>query len=221
MADIKVIAQHEDFVVAYKPCGLSFHSEEQTGFVALLEQQLEISLFPVHRLDKVTSGLLVLAKSSQAAAKLTELFTSREVDKYYLALISDKPKKKQGWIKGDMAKSRRGTYKLLKSQENPAITRFYSTSIEPGLRACLLKPYSGKTHQLRVALKSLSAPILGDDSYGGKQSDRVYLHAYYLSFNWNDERVAFSIEPEEGSKFMQLIEHEVFLSWRQPEQLEW
>ncbi|MDK1286563.1 TIGR01621 family pseudouridine synthase [Pseudoalteromonas umbrosa] len=221
MADIKVIAQHEDFVVACKPCGVSFHSEEQTGFVALLEAQLEMSLFPVHRLDKVTSGLLVLAKSSQAAAKLTELFTSREVDKYYLALISDKPKKKQGWVKGDMAKSRRGTYKLLKSQENPAITRFYSTSIESGLRACLLKPYSGKTHQLRVALKSLSAPILGDDSYGGKQSDRVYLHAYYLSFNWNNERVAFSIEPEEGSKFMQLIEHEVFLSWRQPEQLEW
>ncbi|ESP93333.1 MULTISPECIES: TIGR01621 family pseudouridine synthase [Pseudoalteromonas] len=221
MTNFNVIAQHEDYIVAYKPCNLSFHSEEQAGFVALLEQQVGFSLFPVHRLDKVTSGLIVLAKSSQAAAKLTALFTDREVSKFYLALISDKPKKKQGWIKGDMAKSRRGTYKLLKSQDNPAVTRFYTASIQSGLRACLLKPYSGKTHQLRVALKSLSAPILGDESYGGKQSDRVYLHAFSLSFYWNGTLQSFSAVPEEGSQFMQLIEHDIFLSWRQPEQLEW
>ncbi|MCF2858618.1 TIGR01621 family pseudouridine synthase [Pseudoalteromonas sp. SMS1] len=221
MDKIGIIAQHEDFVVAYKPCGMSFHSETEAGFVALLEQQLNLSLYPVHRLDKPTSGLLVLATSSEAAAKLTNLFTERQVNKFYFALIKDKPKKKQGWVKGDMAKSRRGTYKLLKSQTNPAITRFYSASLGAGLRACLMKPFSGKTHQLRVALKSLSAPILGDESYGGSSADRVYLHAFYLAFDWYGEYVSFSAAPREGEHFMQLLAHDIYNSWQKPEQLEW
>ncbi|MBQ4812587.1 TIGR01621 family pseudouridine synthase [Pseudoalteromonas luteoviolacea] len=221
MGKLDIIAQHRDFIVAYKPCGMSFHSENEAGFVALLEKQLDKRLYPVHRLDKVTSGLLVLATSSESASELTRLFTERLVSKFYLALITDKPKKKQGWVKGDMAKSRRGTFKLLKTQENPAITRFYSSSVKAGLRACLMKPFSGKTHQLRVALKSLSAPILGDESYGGSESDRVYLHAYYIAFDWHGEHVNYSAEPKEGAHFMQLLTHDVFNSWRQPEQLEW
>ncbi|KZN33260.1 hypothetical protein N474_09115 [Pseudoalteromonas luteoviolacea CPMOR-2] len=221
MGKFGIIAQHQDFVVAYKPCGVSFHSESEAGFVALLEQQLNMSLFPVHRLDKPTSGLIVLATSSEAAAALTTLFTQRQVNKFYFALVTDKPKKKQGWVKGDMAKSRRGTYKLLKSQENPAITRFYSVSVAAGVRACLMKPFSGKTHQLRVALKSLSAPILGDVNYGGKSADRVYLHAFYLAFEWNGEYLSFSAKPKEGEHFAQLVTHDIYNSWQQPEQLEW
>ncbi|RZM83982.1 TIGR01621 family pseudouridine synthase [Pseudoalteromonas rubra] len=221
MAPFEVIASHPDFVVAHKPAGVSFHSEQESGFVALLAEQLGEQLYPVHRLDKVTSGLLVLARSSDAAARLTERFTSRAVDKFYLALIDNKPKKKQGWVKGDMAKSRRGTYKLLTSQDNPAVTRFYSASIAPGLRACLLKPYSGKTHQLRVALKSLSAPILGDVSYGGSEADRVYLHAYCLSFEWDNERMTFYALPQGGARFAELADTEVMQSWAKPRELEW
>ncbi|KZN42966.1 TIGR01621 family pseudouridine synthase [Pseudoalteromonas luteoviolacea] len=221
MVKFDIIAHHADFVVAYKPSGMSFHSENEAGFVALLEKQLDTSLYPVHRLDKVTSGLLVLATSSDAARELTTLFTERLINKFYLALITDKPKKKQGWIKGDIAKSRRGTFKLLKTQENPAITRFYSVSVQAGLRACLMKPFSGKTHQLRVALKSLSAPILGDESYGGSDSDRVYLHAFYIAFDWHGEHMSYSAIPKEGEHFMHLLKHDVFISWQQPEQLEW
>ncbi|CAM3980356.1 TIGR01621 family pseudouridine synthase [Pseudoalteromonas byunsanensis] len=221
MPEIQVLVNEPDYVIAIKSAGISFHSESGIGFVVQLEQQLGIKLYAVHRLDKVTSGLLILAKTSASANKLSELFANRAIDKAYLALVTDKPKKKQGWIKGDMSKARRGAYKLLKSSENPAITRFYSMSVESGLRACILKPFTGKTHQLRVALKSLSAPILGDELYGGVVSDRVYLHAYALRFNWQGQNKTYVAMPQPVGLFSKLINHVDFAKWQNPWQLEW
>ncbi|NOU49360.1 TIGR01621 family pseudouridine synthase [Pseudoalteromonas sp. JBTF-M23] len=221
MNNIELVADEADYVVAHKTAGSSFHSESDIGFVVQLERQLGIKLYAVHRLDKVTSGLLILAKSSAAANGLSQLFAHREIDKAYLALITDKPKKKQGWIKGDMGKARRGAYKLLKTCDNPALTRLYSMSLEPGLRACILKPFTGKTHQLRVALKSLSAPILGDELYGGQSADRVYLHAYALRFNWQGVVREYTIEPSPQGHFAKLFQHEEFAKWQNPWQLEW
>ncbi|WP_171041628.1 pseudouridine synthase [Pseudoalteromonas phenolica] len=218
---LKVISDEADFIVAVKPAGLSFHSEQGAGFVALLEAQQTYKLYPVHRLDKVTSGLIVLAKSSQAAASLTELFSNRLVDKFYLAITEGKPKKKQGWIKGDMSASRRGTYKLEKTSNNPAVTRFYSTSLGEGLRGVILKPFSGKTHQLRVAMKSISSPILGDTAYTSSPSDRVYLHAFALSFQWQRQDKYFSYLPESGKEFNKLVTTDAFQHWKAPLNLDW
>ena len=218
---LKVISDEADFIVAIKPAGLSFHSEQGAGFVALLEAQQESKLYPVHRLDKVTSGLIVLAKSSKAAASLTELFSNRLVDKFYLAITEGKPKKKQGWIKGDMSVSRRGTYKLEKTSKNPAVTRFYSTSLGEGLRGVMLKPLSGKTHQLRVAMKSISSPILGDTAYSASSSDRVYLHAFALSFQWHGQDKYFSYLPDTGKEFSKLVIIDAFQQWKAPSNLDW
>lgn len=216
-----IVLVHPDLVVAYKPPGVSFHSEEEAGFVVQLEAQLNTKLYSVHRLDKVTSGLLVFGKTSEAAAALTALFEARAVDKYYLALIDSKPKKKQGWVKGDMAKSRRGTYKLLKSMENPAVTRFYSATLQERLRAVILKPFSGKTHQLRVALKSLASPILGDEAYGGTPADRTYLHALCLRFVWQGEQIHCYKEPKEGQWYRQYLQSDIHTAWQNPNELEW
>ena len=205
---LNILYDHKDFVIFVKPPGLSFHSEDGPGFVVKAEEQLQTKLFSVHRLDKVTSGLIILAKNKVAAAKFTELFTTnsqneKQIEKFYIALSAQKPKKKQGWIKGDMAKSRRGAFKLLKSNTNPAVTRFYSYSVQPGIRAFLLKPYTGKTHQLRVALKSLGSPILGDVLYACKeQTDRVYLHAFALRFKWNSETIQLINWPEQGEHYV-------------------
>ena len=218
---LTVIAEHNDFYVIEKPAGLNFHSEEGPGFVVLAEQQLKEKLFAVHRLDKVTSGLIILARNNQAAAQFTRLFTAHEIDKFYLALSDAKPKKKQGWVKGDMAKSRRSSFKLLKTSDIPAITLFYSFNVAANLRGFILKPYSGKTHQLRVALKSLAAPILGDVLYGGTVCERTYLHAYALCFKWQNERFEFMCKPNSGTKFEQLIKHDNFHTWQQPWHLDW
>ncbi|BED89242.1 RNA pseudouridine synthase [Pseudoalteromonas sp. MM1] len=220
-SELTIVFRHADFYIFEKPAGLNFHSEREKGFVVLAEQQTGEKLFAVHRLDKVTSGLIILSRSKEAAAKFTSLFTEHAINKFYLAISDAKPKKKQGWVKGDMAKSRRGMFKLLATMQNPAITRFYSFSYKPGFRAYILKPYSGKTHQLRVALKSLSAPILGDTLYSGSTAERTYLHAYALSFLWHEEQIYCCLPPSTGDEYQQLIDHQEFQAWQSPWQLDW
>ncbi len=203
-----VLFQHADFLIAYKADGVDCHDDDgEPGFFNSLSRQLEQQLFPVHRLDKVTSGLVIMAKHSAAAAQFERLFRERQIEKRYLALAQGKPVKKQGWIKGDMQKSRRGAWKLMRSQNNPAITQFSSTALMEGIRGYLLSPKSGKTHQLRVAMKSLGTPILGDHLYGNKDEmqsfDRTYLHAFTLKFSWNNEIIMQHALPRTGMHFNQ------------------
>lgn len=223
----RIIADEADFLVISKSAQVHFHSQDGTaGVVAQLEQALGIKLFAVHRLDTPTSGLLILAKSTAAAQQFTGLFTAHKVQKFYLALAKGKPKKKQGWVIGDMAKSRRSMFKLLRTKENPAITQFFSQSVGDGLRLYLLKPHSGKTHQLRVALASLGVPILGDDLYGGESADRCYLHAYSLHFSYCDaigvqRDYAYLDMPSQGALFSCEPVTTALEAWREPNALDW
>jgi len=219
--NVHLHASEDDFFVFYKPAGVGFHSEQCAGFVVLAEKLVNEKLYPVHRLDKVTSGLIILARNKEAAAEFTTLFSDHKINKFYLAVSDAKPKKKQGWIKGDMQKSRRGAFKLLKTQTNPAITRFYSTSIRPGLRAYLLKPYSGKTHQLRVAMKSLGAPILGDSTYAGSKDERTNLHAYALQFSYKGQLKEYRCGYTFGSHLNEVFNADEFQEWFTPWTLDW
>ena len=137
-----------------------------------------------------------MALNEKAAATLSRKFAEHQIQKTYLALATQKPKKKRGRISGDMQKARRGAWKLCQSKENPAITDFMSYSLVPNLRLFILYPKTGKTHQIRVAMKSLGSPILGDELYGGEVADRTYLHAYQLSFDYFGEAVQISASPE-------------------------
>lgn len=178
-------------------------------------------LYLVHRLDKVTSGLLIFARSSSAAATFSELFASRSIEKYYVALSHSKPKKKQGLIVGDMERSRDGQWKLMPSKSNPAITQFFSTSFSPGIRFFILKPRTGKTHQLRVALKSISSPITGDSLYKGTTSDRTYLHAFAIRFNYRGENIELSCPPKMGEYFVNSRCSELLIEHASPWLLAW
>lgn len=203
-----LIAENEHFVVIYKKPGISFHSDSgEPGLFETVKQSLRLSeLYPVHRLDKVTSGVLVMAKTAQVNQQLVDQFKNRQIQKYYLALSAKKPKKKQGLVKGDMGTARRGAWKLLSSQENPAITQFFSSSLGGGMRIFIIKPHTGKTHQIRVALKSIGAPISGDSLYADTLSsnaiDRVYLHAYSIGFSLFGTEYRYTEYPREGNLFL-------------------
>ena len=199
---LDIIYQTDDFIIIYKPCGISVHKDQsEIGLTTLLAEQFSVpQVWLVHRLDKVTSGLLILALNTESAAEFFRLFSEHHIQKTYLALSNQKPKKKQGLIVGDMQKARNGAWKLCQSKENPAITRFESVSCEPNLRLFILKPQTGKTHQLRVAMKSLGSPILGDSLYGKNTEniDRTYLHAARLQFEFKGQAFDVFIPPKEG-----------------------
>ncbi|MEA3522996.1 MAG: TIGR01621 family pseudouridine synthase [Campylobacterota bacterium] len=214
MSEIELLFENSDFVIVDKPAGLNFHSEEEAGLVVLTAKLLHVKqLYSVHRLDKMTSGLLILAKTKEAAQIFTKLFESHQIEKYYIAISLRKPKKKQGWIKGDMISARRGNYMFAKTSNNPAITQFISKPLRPNERFFLIKPHTGKTHQIRVALKSIAAPIAGDIRYANaddaKKETRGYLHAFALRFNFKDKEYSFTCKPNEGERFLSLTCKEV------------
>lgn len=228
-----IIYQNNDFVVINKHPNVSVHKDDgETSLILELTKTLgdHLSsgqkLYLVHRLDKMTSGILLLAKHQQAASELSQLFASRLVRKFYLAIGTKKPKKKQGLISGDMERSRRSSWKLLKSQNNPAQTQFFSVAGEEGQRVFLCKPYTGKTHQIRVALNSIGSSIVGDDIYTPSSlADRGYLHAYALYFSYGEQDFKFICDP---NSFSQFGEHwnspsvkQAITAWSSPIDLQW
>lgn len=246
--NVQVILDHPDFVVINKPEGMSVHKDDQEqGLISLVSTQLQCSsLYLVHRLDKMTSGLLILAKHEASNRILSQLFQARQVSKYYLAISNLKPKKKQGLIKGDMEKSRGGSWKLMPRLTNPAVTQFFShsisnlysskaqavqsigSSVAQGLRLFVLKPHTGKTHQLRVALKSIGSPILGDARYYsqlknalGLTLDRGYLHAWRLSFVYQDQTFNLEALPSNGVLFNTAELREFLVNLGDPALMPW
>lgn len=205
-AYFSVVSEEQDFVVINKHPGINFHSEDgEFGVVVAAEKRFNQKLFSVHRLDKMTSGLLLLAKSSQAAHDLSELFKTQQVQKYYLAISDKKPKKSQGLIKGGMEKSRRSMWRLTRNSDNLAITQFFSYALGEGKRLFVVKPKTGKTHQIRVALKSVGSAICGDPIYATEnafQFDRGYLHAYQIQFIFREQAFRFNAMPDNGDLFV-------------------
>jgi len=201
---IAVLFDHPDFVVVNKPSNISVQNEShQSGILPILCKQLNVEqLWLVHRLDKITSGILILAKHPLAAAVFGQLFEQKQIEKYYLAISGKKPKKKQGAVKGGMKKVRDGKWMLDSSNAAVAISQFFSFSISSGLRLFLVKPLTGKTHQIRVALKSIGSPILGDELYKGESSDRTYLHAYCIRFTYQQQPICIICAPDKGDVFL-------------------
>jgi tRNA pseudouridine32 synthase/23S rRNA pseudouridine746 synthase len=195
-----IVAEQDDFLIVNKHQGACVHSEpEEKGVLVALKEDLALDqVYPVHRLDKVTSGLLLVAKNQAAASELSQLFQHRKIEKYYVAISDHKPAKKQGAVIGDMERSRRSSWKLCRSQKNPAVTRFFSYGLGGGKRLFLLKPITGKTHQLRVALKSIGSPIMGDRLYGHPDTidAGIFLHAFFLRFHYQDQEYTYRHIPD-------------------------
>ena len=208
-----VVLEQADFLVVNKDAGVDMHDDAGVpGLVSRVSAAVGQNVYPVHRLDKVTSGLVLLAKNKEATSELSQSFAGRRVKKTYLAISDRSPKKKQGWVKGDMAKSRNGSWKLLHSLDNPAITYFQSVALAiPHHRLYIVSPHTGKTHQIRVALKSISAPILGDERYGGSVADRTYLHAWRLQFSYARAEYSVEVDPLWGEKIDDTVDLRNFI----------
>lgn len=210
-----LVYQHHDWLLVDKPCGFSV--QELHGFWQKAAGSERY--FPVHRLDKETSGLWLLAKSSVANQQLSLLFQQKKIQKAYVAITEKKPRKKQGKIVGDMIRSRRSQWQLLTSKKNPAETYFKSVGLHDGLRLVLCRPITGKTHQIRVAMKSMGSPIAGDNIYAvnnAKRFQRCYLHAFALEFNWLGECYRFQLLPHAGELFLTSICQRQLRQFMQP-----
>ncbi|HSN90317.1 MAG TPA: RluA family pseudouridine synthase [Anaeromyxobacteraceae bacterium] len=141
----------------------------------------------VHRLDRETSGVVVLARTREAAAALAEAFRRGEPEKTYLALCARAPEPPEGRIEAPLGKDpRRAGSRRVARGGDEAATRYRTLAAGPGGALVEARPETGRTHQIRVHLAHLGAPILGDPRYGGPRRagdvevPRVMLHALRL-----------------------------------------
>lgn len=137
----------------------------------------------VHRLDKDTSGILLVAKGYENAATLTKAFKDRLLEKYYLAVLCGKPKNNTGLIENRIGKVKSGINEIVEvhDQGDLAITNYNIIKSAKNLSLVEYRPETGRTHQLRVHSKFLGCPILGDKKYNGLNHYRLMLHAYKLN----------------------------------------
>ena len=207
--DVEVLYEDEVMMVINKPSGLVVHPapsvKEATLVDWLIERGISLSTIAgeerhgiVHRIDKETTGALVIAKTNEAHEKLSEQLRDKSMGRYYLALI-DCPLKESGIVEKPIGRNRNNRLRMdIVLEGKEAKSAFYKLQ-ESNMRVefIAVKLFTGRTHQIRVHLNSLGRHILGDVLYGFKsKSDRikrVYLHAYklYLIHPSSDEKMEF------------------------------
>lgn len=188
-----VIYENDDILVLNKPYGLSVQGG--TGVKHCLEDYFSIlcneKLRIVHRIDKDTSGLLLLAKNVATAIKLTEMFKKREVHKKYLAVLSGIPLKKSGTIKtyifqsneSNIAYNARTTEERYNGKE--AITKYNVIKTNKTKNISLVEffPLTGRKHQIRLHAQHIKCPIVGDEKYGFTKHDKNKLQLFAVAID--------------------------------------
>lgn len=164
----------------HKPAGMTVYEESPAtpNAQALLEAQLHTKLWPVHRLDRTTCGVLVFAKSGRAASEIRKLLASRQVEKTYRAIVPGETPP-QGRIQVPLTH---------KGETMSAQTDFKTLVARGGFSLVEVRPRTGRHHQIRKHLKAIGHPIVGDVQYGGPAAgpaglaDRPLLSAVALKF---------------------------------------
>lgn len=195
-----IIFENDDILVINKPSGISVHtsSSERTGTIinglvylySDIINNFSYSERPgiVHRIDKDTSGILIIAKNIKTLSYLSEQFKSRTVHKEYLALVEGIIDKSMT-IEKNISRNKKDRKKMgIYENGRYAITYIYPLKWFFGsnkTKYTLLKviPKTGRTHQIRIHLKSIGHPIIGDKIYSGKKNDHMLLHAHTLGIN--------------------------------------
>jgi 23S rRNA pseudouridine1911/1915/1917 synthase len=216
----KIIFQDSNLFAVDKPAGLAVHGgvgiKEKTLVDFLVEKFPEIKnvgddpeVRPgiVHRLDKGTSGVMVVARNQKSFEYLKNLFKNREIEKKYLVLVHGKIKDKEGKIEGEMGRSKKDFRKQALVRGKISVRKeryslsFYKTLREFDEYSLLeVSPKTGRMHQIRVHLHSIGHPIVGDKKYTFKkykkiEYPRMFLHASIISFQGeNGKQYSFSSE---------------------------
>ena len=212
---LEILYEDEDVAVVVKPCGMVVHpaagNESGTLVNALLFAMDDLSGIGgvrrpgiVHRLDKDTSGLLMVAKNDAAHQSLSDQLRARTMEKHYLAVVEGCMREESGLVDKPIARSKKDRKKMAVDPEGrEALTEW--RLVENLQNAALLDVHimTGRTHQIRVHMQSLHHPVAGDPIYGfknGVKVPRLMLHAHTLAFDHprTGERLFFRADPPEA-----------------------
>ncbi len=185
-----VLYRDDHILVLNKPSGLAVHPGPRTPeslelYLPFLGFDRKRSPQPAHRLDRDTSGCLVLGRTPGSVRQLSSWFSERAIAKSYLAVVDGVPIATSGCVTQPLLKtsSAEGGWRMIVSSTGQtAITRWRMLTNDTVNSLLLLQPETGRTHQLRVHCATMGCPIAGDPVYGRSREDNhMYLHAYRIS----------------------------------------
>lgn len=211
--DLPILYEDDDVIVVNKPSGLLTHAKgglsDEPTVAEIIRPKSSFATDTdrpgiVHRLDRDTSGLLIIAKNPESATHLQRQFAERTAKKTYIAITDGKPKLNAAKIDLPIGRnpSAPSTFRI-DPNGKPAQTTYHVLAENDTQSLVKLKPTTGRTHQLRVHLAHLNAPILGDRVYGKPSDCRMMLHAQKLEITLpSGERKVFEAAiPDEFKKF--------------------
>jgi 23S rRNA pseudouridine1911/1915/1917 synthase len=193
---VNLAYEDEHLLVVDKPAGITVHPGAGASTGTLAAQLLSLGAAGgddpdrpgiVHRLDRETSGLMVVARTEQAFVALQDAIRQREVERRYAALVRGKPRSRTGRIDAPVGRDRRDPTRRSLDTEEPraAVTWFELVELMSEHALLDVRLESGRTHQIRVHLAAVDLPVSGDATYGVKRDlglERQFLHAQRLRF---------------------------------------
>ena len=215
---LRIAYEDEHLLVVDKPAGVVAHPSAGHGSGTLVHGVLahgaaggeEERPGIVHRLDRDTSGLLVVARSEEAHERLKRLVQQREVEREYLALVRGRPRSRSGRIEAPIGRDRRDPTRNSLDTDRPreAVTHFELVELIDQQALLRVRLETGRTHQIRVHLAAIGLPVVGDPVYGVPDPalGRQFLHATRLAFThpFTSERVEVeSPLPPELSRYLE------------------
>lgn len=196
MKDLPVVYEDPELIAINKNAGIAVQGGQgiKTCVLDILERQTGGKVYPVHRLDRDTAGILLVARSADAARALTERITSGALVKKYQAVCFGRPQNPSGTIREDAGRA---------GDRKPALTLYQTLSSSNGLSLLEMEIKTGRMHQIRIHLAGLGNPIVADDKYGDFPRNRdarsrwqvrkLQLAAVYLALEWQGKPLELSI----------------------------
>ena len=209
--DKSIIFENEDFIVINKWSDIATQGGSTKNIsIDDIIKKISRNYNLVHRLDKETSGLLLIAKNLKITKIFGKLFKEQKIKKIYVAICQGVPKNLNSEVKLRIASKRN------LSETSQSVTKYQVLKSKNKLSIIIFRPLTGKTHQLRIVSKHLNCPIIGDMKYSKQKkynSEKLKLNAFFLQFVINSEKFEFKSElPNHFKEFLKKNKIELLLN---------
>ncbi|MBQ3469056.1 MAG: RNA pseudouridine synthase [Bacilli bacterium] len=207
MSKLNVLYEDNHVIVVEKPVNVlsQADSTKDIDMLTLVKEYIKekyhkpgnVYLGLVHRLDRPVGGIMVFARTSKAASRLSEQVRTSKIEKVYLAIVKGILKEKEGTFKDKIKKLENGN-SIIAEDGKEAILNYQVLSEKEGLSLVKVKLITGRHHQIRVQFSSRGYPLCGDQRYGDEDKTQIALYAYELSFYHptTKEKLTFTLLPK-------------------------
>lgn len=235
MEDLIILYEDNHIIVVLKPQNVPTCEDESKDkdLLNMVKEYIKVTYHKpgnvyvglIHRLDRPTGGVMVFAKSSKAAGRLSEQMKTGDFEKKYLTILVQTPKEKKAVLTNYLKKNAVNNMVYISSQavEGAKMAQLDYTVVDEKEGLCLaeVRLHTGRSHQIRVQMSAIGCPVYGDMRYGGEKAKkgRLALWAYYLAFTHpvTGERMVFKVQPPEDVVPWTLFDTGSFMETVKPE----